>query len=498
MPPASRIRARGAPRPPRPLASRTKRRYLTEVVASEKSQVIAHIRQHYKRALKRLPPSLIPRVAKAGVCIGFLDPVCNIIANTVSYKEEEQGPRHHRQRSLRRGAAGQDREGQQRRGTMPRRARRLLTSYFRYLTAWEALYYLRRSRADLLVAVHLVEEDHATRGFALDHPTTKVALACAARSAMHPRPDAFMSASVSLASRRRQMCSLLAPLRPISDVTAERISRMSDEGLQPPAAEPHQELMRLAAARTRAFTNVPPPVELQSCFEQSTKKVLMDKIHGFYLEAISRIPKTLLRSRLHRALLKAGHCYGPFEPVGNILVNTIWYDAAFPTSLELEVDMIRNESLAIAESCSLHGLVAFLRALGPEPDDELSTPGNLWNLLLHNACILDKCISTAPGLLRESSITEFVAYRAAAVAAYHPNPAALAHFAAVLLPAVVPALEPLLSISVPSPLMMSRPSLGLCHEIIHLTSLRGRLRSSPLVPPRLLRPSERNFRLIRD
>nr|TKV90405.1 hypothetical protein SEVIR_9G026400v2 [Setaria viridis] len=402
MPPASRIRRRGAPRP---LASRTKRRYLAEVVASEKSQVIAHIRQHYKRALKRLPPSLIPRVAKAGVCIGFLDPVCNIIANT-------------------------DREGQQRRGTMPRRARRLLTSYFRYLTAWEALYYLRRSRADLLVAVHLVEEDRATRGFALDHPITKVALACAARSAMHPRPDAFMPASVSLASRRRQMCSLLAPLRPISDVTAERISRMSEEGLQPPAAEPHQELMRLAAARTRAFTNVPPPVELQSCFEQSTKKVLMDKIHGFYLEAISRIPKTLLRSRLHRALLKAGHCYGPFEPVGNILVNTIWYDAAFPTSLELEVDMIRNESLAIAESCSLHGLVAFLRALGPEPDDELSTPGNLWNLLLHNACILDKCISSAPGLLRESSITEFVAYRAAAVAAYHPNPAALAHFAA--------------------------------------------------------------------
>nr|XP_034575102.1 uncharacterized protein LOC117838990 [Setaria viridis] len=480
MPPASRIRRRGAPRP---LASRTKRRYLAEVVASEKSQVIAHIRQHYKRALKRLPPSLIPRVAKAGVCIGFLDPVCNIIANTVSYKEEEQGRGRKRRKTSQHqpGIIGNGRCEEAPPGRIAK-----------------ALYYLRRSRADLLVAVHLVEEDRATRGFALDHPITKVALACAARSAMHPRPDAFMPASVSLASRRRQMCSLLAPLRPISDVTAERISRMSEEGLQPPAAEPHQELMRLAAARTRAFTNVPPPVELQSCFEQSTKKVLMDKIHGFYLEAISRIPKTLLRSRLHRALLKAGHCYGPFEPVGNILVNTIWYDAAFPTSLELEVDMIRNESLAIAESCSLHGLVAFLRALGPEPDDELSTPGNLWNLLLHNACILDKCISSAPGLLRESSITEFVAYRAAAVAAYHPNPAALAHFAAVLLPAVVPALEPLLSISVPSPLMMSRPSLGLCHEIIHLTSLRGRLRSSPLVPPRLLRPSERNFRLIRD
>ncbi|GJM97085.1 hypothetical protein PR202_ga13986 [Eleusine coracana subsp. coracana] len=59
--------------------------------------------------------------------------------------------------------------------------------------------------------------------------------------------------------------------------------------------------------------------------ELSMKMVLLDKTHGLYLEAISRIPTALLRSRLHWALLKAGYCYGPLDPVANILINTICF-----------------------------------------------------------------------------------------------------------------------------------------------------------------------------
>ena len=48
---------------------------------------------HYKDSLNALPvedkPSLAPRLLDAGVCFGFADPVTNIIANTLSFREPE-------------------------------------------------------------------------------------------------------------------------------------------------------------------------------------------------------------------------------------------------------------------------------------------------------------------------------------------------------------------------------------------------------------------------
>ena len=54
------------------------------------------------------------------------------------------------------------------------------------------------------------------------------------------------------------------------------------------------------------------------------------------------------------------HPWGPLDPVSNIIVNTVWYDAAFPPAKTLELDTIGTESLHRMENRSLYGMVSFL------------------------------------------------------------------------------------------------------------------------------------------
>lgn len=326
------------------------------------SAALDHLHDYYKKALHRLPPKLIPSLLEAGFSFGFLDPVSNIIANTVS-QELQKSRKRKRSRA---GSYTNTKKGKEKKHPQGLRdtaiskiitesskgillvprfttlrnssiaARSLaglvtfLTSYFRYLTTCDALRYLRLSEADLLVAVRLIHEDRDIHTFTIHVPTAKIALQCAAISALHPTVAILVSRSFSLASCVDKASNLLATQDCISYSNIKELSKLftSSKDTINQLNHVHHAVSKMQRRKMKTI-----PVELG--LEISLKMVLLDRIHLFYLEAISCIPKIDLCSRHHRGLLKAGHCYGPFDPVTNIILNTIWYDTMFPPTPDL-------------------------------------------------------------------------------------------------------------------------------------------------------------------
>uniref|UniRef100_A0A0E0MKH8 PIR2-like helical domain-containing protein n=1 Tax=Oryza punctata TaxID=4537 RepID=A0A0E0MKH8_ORYPU len=68
------------------------------------------------------------------------------------------------------------------------------------------------------------------------------------------------------------------------------------------------------------------------------------------------------RGRLLRALIVSGHCYGPLDPVSNIILNAVLYDAMDEGDSEGELphDIFDTHAMQDMASCSLDGLVALL------------------------------------------------------------------------------------------------------------------------------------------
>uniref|UniRef100_A0ACD5ZBF8 Uncharacterized protein n=1 Tax=Avena sativa TaxID=4498 RepID=A0ACD5ZBF8_AVESA len=430
------------------------------------SAALDHIHGYYKKALRRLPPELIPSLLEAGFCFGFLDPVSNIIANTVSH-DLDKG-RENKKRSR----AGNEKKGESRRTaiskiiTGPSKTIRLiprasdssntllrnssiaarslrglvtfLTSYFRYLTTWDALHYLSLSNADLLVAVHLIQEVrgmHTT--FNIQDHTARIAMGCAAISALHPAPAvaALVSRSFLLASRVDEASNLLETPSRISNSTIERLSELltSTRDLTNQGSPMQQGITRLQHRKMKATARLQQRKMETFGLQISLEMVLLDKIHLLYLEAISCIPKDELCSRLHRGLLKAGYCYGPSDPVTNIILNTIWYNTMFPSEKHFEVAMICTKSLARIEFLSLCGLVAYICVRFPA----FSVYEAMRRLLICNAR-LDSVIEMAKKEGHDEGIpfSESVGYEAASRAAHHPSPAALVEFATTVMPEV--------------------------------------------------------------
>ncbi|KAJ1282204.1 hypothetical protein BS78_03G033500 [Paspalum vaginatum] len=121
-----------------------------------------------------------------------------------------------------------------------------------------------------------------------------------------------------------------------------------------------------AVPRSHRLTPVASPqIQREICGEDmvSLKLRLLDTIHAFYIKALAILPSTSSSSSLLRALVQAGHCYGPCDPVSNIVINSVWYSMALQEEDAADAQLPECSSidarlLASLGSRSLDGLVA--------------------------------------------------------------------------------------------------------------------------------------------
>ncbi|GJN13701.1 hypothetical protein PR202_gb00436 [Eleusine coracana subsp. coracana] len=240
-----------------------------------------------------------------------------------------------------------------------------LTRFFSYLADCEAVRYLLLADADLLVATRIVVMDRRMKRFGSSElaveEALRMALKCAALVSRHPHPDRLVGAWITISTHLDEVVSLLANVQRRSPSSSSSLDQLTAllAGPEPSVDDRRGDLLRswkLATCRPPRPRNLP-----YQNTSTGLKRVLLDAVHGFYLQALARLPAGELHSRYQRSMLMAGHCYGPLDPVSNILLNTIWYDAACPPTVKLELgDMISTLVLHRIETRSMYGLVSFL------------------------------------------------------------------------------------------------------------------------------------------
>jgi hypothetical protein len=205
-----------------------------------------------------------------------------------------------------------------------------LTSHYRYLADRVALRYLCLAKADLLAAVRLIERDRNQKrngklACGIASRTTKVALECAAISARHPKPYILVKASLIMASPQIDVTTLVAGQDPsVSEFL--RQARLSMNRSLDLCSKENKKRKR-SEQKSTATESIEGSRAHSSLVSQSTftytrslKLLLLGKIHGLYLQALAKLPRDGLRKRHHYSLLKCGYCYGPRDPVSNIIL----------------------------------------------------------------------------------------------------------------------------------------------------------------------------------
>ncbi|CAN6218481.1 unnamed protein product [Urochloa humidicola] len=154
------------------------------------------------------------------------------------------------------------------------------------------------------------------------------------------------------------------------------------------------------------------------------KMSLINEIYNFYMKALARLPSSTWSARLIRALLVAGHCYGPMDPVSNIILSTIWYDIVFGVDVELPQGILSTKPLSRMASRSLAGLVATIRLTCKSEHEALHHVKTLGFDLPTYLGRVDPESPSTPG----TSFNENKLFAIAAKAAKHPQDVAFVSF----------------------------------------------------------------------
>ncbi|VAI52118.1 unnamed protein product [Triticum turgidum subsp. durum] len=381
-------------------------------------ELLAKIRCCYERV----------KIVDEAFCFGLLDPVSNIVVSEAIAQsklelpaEEEEEDSHGRRRPILRCIFERSLDG----------LVAFLVALFPYLTNYRAVWYLNKADLDPLVAAGLVVKHHGmerTFGFLSDTTAAAVgtALRCAAAAAQHPDPRKFALGWKLLSPSLCKVSALFSPPYAARDPTLIIDIWSLLEQPEPPARLVLDEAWGLASKRHGHGSDLNSRhLEMEMLQEApllpTLRRVLLATIHGYYLEALAWLPKDKLRGshQYFYSLLHAGHCYGPLDPVSNIIVNTLWHAQAYPLALEkkLEIEAISTRALLRIALRSLYGLISFLCTRHPT-----LTPGEAMQRLQLAGAYLQKADD------HDGGVEEAEAYAAAANAARHPKPLEQANF----------------------------------------------------------------------
>nr|QOQ37966.1 hypothetical protein [Triticum aestivum]QOQ37969.1 hypothetical protein [Triticum aestivum] len=512
---------------------------------------------HYDEAFRRLPVEDMPDgldlaqlADRGGFCLGLLDPVTNIVLNTISLLphgfEFDANPSPPPSGTGRRIRMPSDpRNASAWHGVACRSIGCLLEfmrAYFGLLSEEQAGRYLVWARADIAMAVLLVEHElYVARPSPPDPRSgrTRQSLRLAAMHVQHPSPDSLVS--LATAWLPPQKIEILAPILrhdggrnrlAVQDVRnilhvlrhQEDISATATLQSPPPLEEGTTSCIYLGDGRI-AYTTIVQragdhiaslrrPQDTQSMlisysmapssaahttagprdspcayfgsldvdntrqcpYVRSLEMSLLGTIHGFYLTALAMLPSYAARHHV-RGVLLAGHCYGPMDPVSNIILSTVWYDANFPLPVAdrgmQARDILDTLTMLRVVTSSLHGLIALLHA---NSGKHLSLH-EILKYLCYRKC--DLATMLQPHLHRSSPNP----FASAAAAARHPQASAWATFLSSLAPTKLDQIRSLMISATANNTVLSYESLTQIYNI-----LREETRTAMILPaPRLCR-----------